>query len=34
MAPAGLGFYWTIGNLLSMLQTVVINKFFIKKEED
>jgi YidC/Oxa1 family membrane protein insertase len=34
IAPAGLGFYWTIGNLLSMLQTVIINKFFIKKKED
>ncbi len=31
--PAGLGFYWTIGNLLSMLQTVLINKVFIKKKE-
>ncbi len=31
--PAGLGFYWTIGNLLSMVQTVLINKVFIKKKE-
>lgn len=31
--PAGLGFYWTVGNILSMGQTVLINKVFIKKKE-
>lgn len=31
--PAALGFYWFIGNLLSLLQTVIMNKYFIKKKE-
>lgn len=31
--PAGLGFYWAIGNLLSVGQTALINKAFIKKKE-
>ena len=33
ITPAGLGFYWAIGNILSLLQTVLINKVFIKKKE-
>jgi len=33
ITPAGLGFYWAIGNVLSLLQTVLINKVFIKKKE-
>ncbi|MBO7503509.1 MAG: membrane protein insertase YidC [Clostridia bacterium] len=32
-APAGLGFYWAVSNLLSLLQTILINKFFLKKKE-
>jgi len=31
--PAALGFYWFVGNLLSLLQTVLMNKFFIQKKE-
>ena len=31
--PAGLGFYWAIGNLLSVGQTALINKVFVKKKE-
>ncbi|MBE7064609.1 MAG: YidC/Oxa1 family membrane protein insertase [Ruminococcaceae bacterium] len=31
--PAALGFYWFIGNLLSLLQTIIMNKFFVKKKE-
>ena len=31
--PAGLGFYWVIGNLLSVGQTALINKVFVKKKE-
>ncbi|MBQ8164456.1 MAG: YidC/Oxa1 family membrane protein insertase [Clostridia bacterium] len=31
--PAALGFYWFIGNLLSLLQTILMNKFFIQKKE-
>ena len=31
--PAGLGFYWTISNLLSIVQTLIINKMFEKKKE-
>ena len=31
--PSGLGFYWTVSNLLSLLQTFLINTFFIKKNE-
>lgn len=31
--PAALGFYWFIGNVLSLLQTVIMNKFFIQKKE-
>ena len=33
-APAGLGFYWTVSNILSLLQTLLINKFFLKKKEE
>lgn len=31
--PAGLGFYWVISNLFSLLQTFLINTFFVKKNE-
>ena len=31
--PSGLGFYWIISNLFSLLQTFLINTFFIKKNE-
>lgn len=31
--PAGLGFYWVVSNLLTLLQTYLINKFFIDKKE-
>lgn len=31
--PAGLGFYWTISNVLSLAQTVFINKIFAKQKE-
>ena len=31
--PAGLGFYWAIGNVLSVGQTALINKVFVKKKE-
>lgn len=31
--PAGLGLYWTINNILSMLQTILINKIFAKQKE-
>ncbi len=31
--PAGLGFYWTVSNLLTLLQTFLINTFFIKRNE-
>ena len=33
-APAGLGFYWAVSNILSLLQTLLINKFFLKKKEE
>ena len=34
MVPAGLGFYWTVSNLLNILQTILIKKLFnIKKKE-
>lgn len=31
--PAALGFYWFIGNLLSLVQTIIMNKVFMKKKE-
>lgn len=31
--PAGLGLYWTISNVLSMLQTILVNKIFAKQKE-
>lgn len=31
--PAALGFYWFVGNVLSLLQTVLMNKYFVKKKE-
>ncbi|MBR5059851.1 MAG: membrane protein insertase YidC [Clostridia bacterium] len=31
--PAGLGFYWAVSNLLTLLQTFLINKFFVNKKE-
>jgi len=31
--PAGLGFYWAIGNILTLLQTYLTNKFFLNKKE-
>ena len=30
--PAGVGMYWTISNLLSVLQVIVLNKFYNPKE--
>ncbi len=30
--PAGVGMYWTVSNLLSIVQTVVLNKFYNPKE--
>ena len=34
MVPAGLGFYWTVSNLLTILQTILVKKLFnIKKKE-
>lgn len=31
--PAGLGLYWTISNVLSMLQMMLVNKIFAKQKE-
>ena len=31
--PSALGFYWFVSNLFSLLQTFLINTFFIKKNE-
>lgn len=31
--PSGLGFYWTVSNLLSLLQTFLINTFLLKRNE-
>ena len=31
--PSGLGLYWNVGNILSMIQQVVINKVFRKNKE-
>ena len=31
--PAGLGFYWTVSNLFTILQTYITNKFFLDKKE-
>ena len=31
--PAGLGLYWTISNVLSIGQTVLINRIFAKQKE-
>ena len=31
--PATLGVYWTVSNVLSILQTVVLNGYFKKKLE-
>ncbi|MBP1587885.1 MAG: membrane protein insertase YidC [Clostridia bacterium] len=31
--PAGLGFYWAVSNILTLLQTFLINKFFMNKKE-
>lgn len=31
--PAGLGFYWAVSNLLTLLQTYLINKFFMNRKE-
>ena len=34
MVPSGLGFYWTVSNLLNILQTILVKKLFnIKKKE-
>jgi len=34
MVPSGLGFYWTVSNLLTILQTILVKKLFnIKKKE-
>ena len=33
ITPAALGFYWLVSNLLTLLQTYLINTFFIKKNE-
>ncbi len=30
--PAGVGMYWTVSNLLSIVQTAVLNKFYNPKE--
>ncbi len=30
--PAGVGMYWTVSNLLSIVQTVILNKFYNPKE--
>ena len=30
--PAGVGMYWTVSNLLSIVQSLVLNKFFNPKE--
>lgn len=30
--PAGVGMYWTVSNLLSIVQTMVLNKFYNPKE--
>lgn len=30
--PAGVGMYWTVSNLLSIVQTLVLNKFYNPKE--
>lgn len=32
--PAALGFYWVVSNLLSLLQTFLINTFFFKKKNE
>lgn len=31
--PAGLGFYWIIGNIYQIVQQILINKFVINKKE-
>lgn len=31
--PAALGFYWFVGNVLSLLQTIIMNKYFVQKKE-
>ncbi len=31
--PAALGFYWFVGNLISLIQTIIMNKYFITKKE-
>ena len=33
MVPAGLALYWSVGNILSILQTYLIKNVFIKKKE-
>lgn len=32
--PAGMGFYWTVSNIVQILQQMYMNKYVIKKKDD